>query len=112
MQNPFRKEKLINHRSNEQKLTKCFRTLPGGLSATETLKPLMESKVFETFAWGGGYFADLQENTDGGGRGWNDLSGGKEKNVEVVLVALMCVSMTHRLCVGCCVWAVSLLPHH
>lgn len=37
----------------------------------------------------------------------------KEKgDVEVVLVALMCVSMTHRLCVGCCVWAVSLLPHH
>lgn len=47
------------------------------------------------------HFAVLQEKADGGGRGCGDLSGGIKGDVEVVLVALMCVRMTHCVC-GLC----------
>lgn len=64
--------------------------LPGRYNSTETLKPLMESKVLKVVHKGNKtHFAVLRENRrrmDG----WSDLSGGIKGNVEVVLVALMC----------------------
>lgn len=69
-----------------------FSVLPGEYSSTETLKPLLESKVLKLVHKGKKkkHFADLQENTEGGGGGWIDLSGGIKEDAEVVLVALMC----------------------
>ena len=62
---------------------------PGELNSAETLKPLMESKVFKLLHKGNfkkKHFADLQENTEGGGGGGGWMDGWMDGWMRVTLV--------------------------